>query len=514
MKKFRLGKVVALLLVAALLLGSFGLTGHHIVFAAENEVEAVEETTDEMIDQNEEEVIVESPVAGETSEDESPADEAVTEDEDSSDDGTIQEASEDKTVDVGSRAFMKSANTNNSTTATVDNTADDLAADTAADGTEEDNDNEVVSEEDTMPAQTFSGEGAGLTYTATAPEGALPADSSMSVTAVEGVDTNVAELISEGVVQIQGFRIEFKDKDDNVVNPEIPVSVTITTDVATASEKFALIEVDSTGNDHILDAGQSGKNVSFSADESTTYIAVAYATSYSVAYYADAEDTTPYAVETYDINGTETIGNLPAAPTKQGAIFQGWFVLHEDGSLGEQVTNETVVTANMKVVASYSDLTQVKFVMNNGTDETVISLYERQEGETIGNMPENPFREGYVFVKWVDQADMTTEITAETEVPEGGLTAVAVFEEVHRYDITVKYYYMVGTQRVDFEEEVFEIQEQDAPYTIIPPASTKVSEEYISDTPIYYPNQPSVQITTADLEAAAGNVMREAGRGP
>jgi len=66
MKKSRFGKVIALLLVAALFLGSFGLTGHYQVFAAEDTSAAVEQAADESVDTADEEVVLKNSATQDT----------------------------------------------------------------------------------------------------------------------------------------------------------------------------------------------------------------------------------------------------------------------------------------------------------------------------------------------------------------------------------------------------------------------------------------------------------------
>ena len=123
-----------------------------------------------------------------------------------------------------------------------------------------------------------------------------------------------------------------------------------------------------------------------------------------VDYYADAEDTTPYLSHEYSIDGTETLGTLPDGPTKPGALFEQWIIYNGDMTIGEAATSSTIVASNMKLARlATRNGTKVIFVMNDGSEDEIVSQYDREEGTTVGTLPEAPFKEGYVFVKWVNQ---------------------------------------------------------------------------------------------------------------
>ena len=137
--------------------------------------------------------------------------------------------------------------------------------------------------------------------------------------------------------------------------------------------------------------------------------------------------------------------------------------------------------------------------------EEVYGEYDRTAGEPVGTLPQAPFREGFSFVKWVNAADETQEVTGETVVPEGGLRAVAVFDRITIYDVVMSYYYVIDGRRIDFGTETYEIQAADAAgdgYEITVPSSTRVSEEYDAAQPVYYPEEPAVTVTEAMLADA------------
>ncbi|MBQ2040688.1 MAG: InlB B-repeat-containing protein, partial [Lachnospiraceae bacterium] len=373
-------------------------------------------------------------------------------------------------------------------------TADDADVSRASD--------EGEAETPAMPAQTFEDTYGGMTFSVAAPEGALPESASMEIVGVEQseVEDNVSELISEGIKQVKAFKFVFKNADGETITPEKPVTVTLSGKILNEADDFVVIRIKN-NNENEVHLNMTETTAEFTSDGTDTYAAVSFATSYQVAFYKDADDTTPFLTKDYSIEGTNTLGALPEGPAKIGSRFDGWMIYDGDTPTGDYASMETPVTGNMKLVADYTELTKVVFIMNDGTDDQVISQFDREEGTVVGSLPEEPFKEGYVFDKWVIE-DTEEEVTENTVVPEGGLRVIATFKRLHVYTINVQYYYTVNGQRVDFEEETYKIKDGDAPYTITPPASTRVDEQYDATEPTYYPSQPQVQITAEELDAA------------
>ena len=228
--------------------------------------------------------------------------------------------------------------------------------------------------------------------------------------------------------------------------------------------------------------------------EDMTVTAVFETNYYVIAFYKDAADTEPYAVIEADRNQA-VIGTLPADPAKDGAVFDHWA-----DEAGNRVTAGTEVSGDMNVYAVYRNSVPVKFITLIDGAETVIAVENLLPGEKV-TLPQNPFIEGRNFVKWVRLDDMETEVTAETVTDENGLTAVAVFENIHIYTITSEYYYVMDGKRVVFDSDIYQIEEKDLPFTYTAPASTKIEES--SGSIELYPAQPTVTVTAADFSESA-----------
>ena len=266
MKKFRLGKVVALLLVAALLLGSFGLTGHHMVFAAENE--AVVETTEEATDQAEEEVIVEAPAAGDTSEDESLVDEAVVKTDEGAADAAVQDETADKTEEA----------TDNATTTDAGAASDEAADDASSDGAVTD-EAEAPAEEVAMPAQSFDGKTDHATVKVTAGEDTFPEGTYMKVKDVPQAEVQdaVEGAVDGEVTDITAVDITFYDKDDNEIQPanDNSVQVVIRTPKMDAKADHEVVHIDKSGEAEVMtDAKVSGNSAVVEAESFSIYAVV------------------------------------------------------------------------------------------------------------------------------------------------------------------------------------------------------------------------------------------------
>ena len=171
------------------------------------------------------------------------------------------------------------------------------------------------------------------------------------------------------------------------------------------------------------------------------------------------------------------------------------------------------------------DYYSVTFVMNDESGEQVVitKQTDKAEGTTIGTLPQNPFKSGYIFVKWVIQGT-DTQVTADTVVT-GDMVVEAVFDEIVVYEVTVNYYYYVGNDssatRIDFYTNVVQLEKHATlPVTIESPKTVNVNktiegETHDSDNEIYYPTLTALEVTQADLDQATvgedkiGRITRE-----
>ena len=223
--------------------------------------------------------------------------------------------------------------------------------------------------------------------------------------------------------------------------------------------------------------------------------------------YEQTAFTVTYIVEgeTYETNTFYKGDHLtfPADPVVDGKEFIGWFESMEEDA--DEYTTDTVVNSNLEVYAQFKDQYRVTFVVldDNGQPiDTLSQYFDVEKGEAISVMPQDPFVEGKVFLRWVVQgSDPEVEVTADTVVNES-FTAVAVFREVKVYKITSEYYYITDSnEEYIFNTDLHYIEEGQIPYTITAPSSTQTEEDKVEGSPIYYPSSQSITVTDAMFDA-------------
>ncbi|HCK89219.1 MAG TPA: hypothetical protein DHW39_10545, partial [Erysipelotrichaceae bacterium] len=200
------------------------------------------------------------------------------------------------------------------------------------------------------------------------------------------------------------------------------------------------------------------------------------------------EDET-YQTDTYYYGDTLT---LPAAPVVTGRDFAGWYADGTKYEGGEAVTSDLTLTA------AFEDQYRVDFVIVNDDGEETIYLTQHFDsaGETISQLPQAPFAAGKEFLRWVNR-ETGEEITADTVV-NGNITAVAEFRKLKVYNIKAEYYYeslVTPGREVIFNIDDIQVEEHELPYTITAPSSTQTDEDEVPKAPIYYPENPTAEIT-------------------
>ena len=202
--------------------------------------------------------------------------------------------------------------------------------------------------------------------------------------------------------------------------------------------------------------------------------------------------------DTMDVYSGQTL-TLPAEPVQTGKSFVGWFDQEEGGT---QYTAASEVSDNLTLYARFTDNVRVRFIVRDEQNEIIQDqsqyFVELPAGTTVGTLPENPFREGWSFVRWEDEAG--NEITADTVV-EADVTATAVFEKILTYELTVNYYYLVNendpSSRVDIASRTVNATQSGMPVWITSPASAVASE--ITGEPLYYPTVSEVSAIAEDF---------------
>lgn len=152
------------------------------------------------------------------------------------------------------------------------------------------------------------------------------------------------------------------------------------------------------------------------------------------------------------------------------------------------------------------DYYEVDFVYINadGNEEHIKELLDKTDGSTVGVLPEAPFKDGYRFVHWKNQA--TGEIVTEDTPVTGNMTVEAVFESISIYTVTATFYYhnKALDKDVVIDTEIDQVEEKDTPFRIVPPASTEVSaidDSSLDKDAIYYPEQPLIELKSDELAA-------------
>ena len=106
-----------------------------------------------------------------------------------------------------------------------------------------------------LPAQRFEGETDDVKVTAAAPEGAFPAGTTMTVTAVkesEIIDA-VSDAVEGDVVQVQAVDITFYNADGEEIKPAGEIIITLASKVIAEVEEPIVVHVDDAGKAEVVE---------------------------------------------------------------------------------------------------------------------------------------------------------------------------------------------------------------------------------------------------------------------
>ena len=236
---------------------------------------------------------------------------------------------------------------------------------------------------DEYPAAELSGSAGSVSVSIRAPKGALPKDAKVKVESVNKADVIIAadDVVDGKIKDAKAANITFYDKDGNKIEPKKAVNVSFNASglALGKNRNVYVVHIADSGGAQVVDASISGTNASFSTRDFSTYAEVSVTDTYEVKFYEskDALDTgNVYKTKYYDKEDGQTLGELPADPGKEGAVFSGW-QLYSDGTAGDIVSENTGVTDNMQLVASYTDMVTVTFKMNNGTEDGPVTTFAR-----------------------------------------------------------------------------------------------------------------------------------------
>ena len=121
----------------------------------------------------------------------------------------------------------------------------------------------------------------------------------------------------------------------------------------------------------------------------------------------------------------------PAAPTREGYVFKGWFT---DSAYNAPYSFASQIGANLTLYAKWAQLFTVTFNSNGGT---AVASVQTEQGLTL-SQPSDPTREGFVFDGWYTSTALTTKYNFSTPVT-SNLTLVAGWIEVAPIQFVVSF---------------------------------------------------------------------------
>lgn len=127
----------------------------------------------------------------------------------------------------------------------------------------------------------------------------------------------------------------------------------------------------------------------------------------------------------YTLDGQRFNEGLPLNPTKEDAMFEGWF----DESLQYQTrVNSTVPDSSHTLYAKWSEKVPVSFESNGGSTFENKEYWSGHPYNYTSFLP-TPSKEGAIFVNWYDSPDFEQVVTAQSIVSEEAHTLYAKWSE-------------------------------------------------------------------------------------
>lgn len=300
-----------------------------------------------------------------------------------------EKASEDK-AQTGSSDKTISDDKSGSSEQEIEKKSDEKADKDRADNekTEEkddkqdaDNADEEQTEEVKMPAQSFSGSAGSVTVSVSAPEGALPEDSSMRVTAVSSKTAkSIAKQTASGEVKdAVGVDISFRNADGKETEPARAISVSMSLSSALDGDNFTLSHRSDNGNVTEVSANVGARGAKFSSSSFSIYvIAGEGAVDKPVATYnfhgADGS-----VIDTQKVKTGDTL-NKPESPEKDGYKFTGWSESSEAIKADFSGFGEVTVTEE-KTIDLYPVFEEAHYVFfMDSTSSDTARVYETKSG--------------------------------------------------------------------------------------------------------------------------------------
>lgn len=243
--------------------------------------------------------------------------------------------------------------------------------------------NEAVS----MPAQSFSATSSnGVTVKVNAPEGALPAGSTMHVTAVSAKTAkNIAsQTASHEVKDAVGVDITFRDSSGKETEPAAAVDVHMSLASKLDGDSFTVSHKADSGNVSQVSASASAGGASFSESSFSIYVISGEGEeNIPVATY-NFHDANGAVIDTQNVKTGDTL-NKPSSPEKEGYKLVGWSTT-KDSSTPDFDGFGKVTVNKEETINVYPVFQEVHYVFfMDGTDDSsrVSTTKEGVEGGKI-----------------------------------------------------------------------------------------------------------------------------------
>ena len=181
-----------------------------------------------------------------------------------------------------------------------------------------------------------------------------------------------------------------------------------------------------------------------------------------------AETTTSKEIETFkfsvtfNTNGGSNVAQIsniesgtkitkPANPTKEGYQFQGWY---KDSALTAVFDFSTGITSNITLYAKWVEVAADKFTVSFNTNGgTEILDQVNIESGSLATTPTNPTKNGYTFVGWYKNSDLTAVFDFNTPIT-SNITLYAKWNEVSVDKYTVSFETNGGTAIISITDIV------------------------------------------------------------
>lgn len=243
--------------------------------------------------------------------------------------------------------------------------------------------NEAVS----MPAQSFRATASnGVTVKVNAPEGALPAGSTMHVTAVSAKTAkNIAsQTASHEVKDAVGVDITFRDSSGKETEPAVAVDVHMYLSSKLEGDSFTVSHKADSGNVSQVSASASAGGASFSESSFSIYVISGEGEeNIPVATY-NFHDANGAVIDTQNVKTGDTL-NKPSSPEKEGYKLVGWSTT-KDASTPDFDGFGKVTVNKEETINVYPVFQEVHYVFfMDGTDDSsrVSTTKEGVEGGKI-----------------------------------------------------------------------------------------------------------------------------------